>query len=151
MIKNKVFTIAGLTLALVFWFFDAFVHYFIYEEPEFEFIPGDFNELWMRLVIVIMIALFGIFADYFTSRIMLKQKQLEMARIYGSLIHTSREILDNLLFQMHLFKNEANKSQDFDREIIRYYDNAIAQLSDLVNTLSKVEQALKEAQALDES
>lgn len=148
--KNKMFTTTGLTLALAFWFFDSFVHYFVYEEHEFEFIPDDFNELWMRLVIVILIALFGIFADYFTSRIMFKQKQLEVARIYGSLIHTSREILDNLLFQMNLFKNEANKSQDFDREIIRYYDNAITQLSDLVDTLSKVEQALKEAQALDE-
>ncbi len=147
--KKNMFTIAGLTLALVFWFFDSFVHYFMYGEPEFEFIPSDFNELWMRLVIVTLIVLFGVFADYFTHRIMVKQKQLEVAQIYGSLIHTSRDILDNLLLQMHLFKNEASKSQDFDREIIKYYDNAIAQLSDLVITLSKVERALKEAESPD--
>ena len=147
--KKSVFSIAGLTLALVFWFFDSSVHYLLYDESEFEVIPSDFNELWMRLVIVIMITLFGIFADYFTNKIMFKQKQLEVAHIYGSLIHTSRDILDNLLLQMHLFKNEASKSQDFDREIIKYYDNAIAQLSDLVITLSKVERALKEADSPD--
>jgi uncharacterized membrane protein len=149
--KKKMFTTAGVVLALVFWFFDAVVHHFIYGEPEFEYIPSDFNELWMRLVIVILIVLFGIFADYFTNKIMFKQKQLEMAQIYGALIHTSRDILDNLLLQMQLFKTEATKSQDFDREIIRYYDNSIAQLSDLVTTLSKVERALKEVGSLDEA
>jgi uncharacterized membrane protein len=149
--KKKMFTTAGVVLALVFWFFDAVVHHFIYGEPEFEYIPSDFNELWMRLVIVILIVLFGIFADYFTNKIMFKQKQLEMAQIYGALIHTSHDILDNLLLQMELFKTEATKSQDFDREIIRYYDNSIAQLSDLVTTLSKVERALKEVGSLDEA
>jgi hypothetical protein len=74
-----------------------------------------------------------------------------MAQIYGALIHTSHDILDNLLLQMELFKTEATKSQDFDREIIRYYDNSIAQLSDLVTTLSKVERALKEVGSLDEA
>ena len=149
--KRTMFTTAGVVLALVFWFFDAAVHHFIYGEPEFEFVPRDFNEFWMRLVIVILVVLFGVFADYFTSKIMFKQKQLEMAQIYGALIHPSRDILDNLLLQMQLFKNEASKSQDFDREIIRYYDNSIAQLSELVATLSKVERALKEVGSLDEA
>ncbi len=146
--RKQIFTIAAFALALGFWFFDSAVHYFVYEEPEFEFVPSDFNELWMRIVIVSLIVLFGIFADYFSRKIMYKQKQLEVAHIYGSLIHASREVLDNLMVQMQLFKIEANKSQDFDPDIIGYFDNAIQQLSALVATLSKVEQALKDPEFL---
>ena len=146
--RKRIFTIVAIGLALIFWFFDSTVHYFIYGEPEFELIPSDFNELWMRIVIISLILLFGIFADYFTHQIMYKQKQLEVAHIYGSLIHASRDVLDNLLIQMRLFKIEANKSQDFDPNIIGYFDNAIQQLSELVATLSKVEQALKDPESL---
>lgn len=151
LMKKNIFTIAAAVTALVFWFFDAAVHYVVYEEPEFEYVPSDFNELWMRIVIVALLVLFGIFSDYFTRKVVIKQKQLEVARVYGSLIHTSREIMDNLLIQMQLFRIEANKSQDFDRDIIKYYDNAIAQLSELVSTLSKVEQALSEPESLARS
>lgn len=145
------FTIAAIAMALVFWFFDSLVHYFIYLEPHFEIVPNDFNELWMRIVIVILVVFFGIFADFFTQKIMFKQKQLEVAGIYSSLIHTSSDILDNLLLQMQLFKVEALKSKDFDRDVIKYYDSAIEQASDLITTLSKVEKALDDSKFVDES
>ena len=141
--KNRIFTIATVVFALVFWFFDSSVHYFIYDEPEFHFIPEDLNELWMRAVIVTLIVLLSVFADFFTGRIMFKQKQLEVAYLYGSLISASRDILENLVNQMRLFRIEADKSRDFDRNVIHYYDNAIKQASDLVVTLSNVEEALK--------
>ena len=141
--KNRIFTIATVVFALVFWFFDSSVHHFIYEEPEFHLIPEDFNELWMRTVIVTLIVLLGVFADFFTRRIMFKQKQLEVAYLYGSWISASRDILDNLVNQMRLFRIEADKSKDFDRNVIHYYDNAIKQASELVVTLSNVEEALK--------
>ena len=147
--KKKMFTVVAILLALVFWFFDASVHYFIYNEPQFELVPNDINELWMRAVIVSLIILFGVFSDHFTQKIMHRQKQLEVAHIFGSLIHANRDVLDNLLKQMKLFRMEAQKSQDFDRDVIKYYDNAIEQASDLVVTLLKVEQALNEPESAD--
>ena len=145
--KKKMFTIAAVLVALIFWFFDASVHYFIYNEPQFELVPNDINELWMRAVIVSLIILFGVFSDHFTHKVMHRQKQLEVAHIFGSLIHANRDVLDNLLKQMKLFRMEAQKSQDFDRDVIKYYDNAIEQASDLVVTLLKVEQALNEPES----
>jgi len=147
--KKKMFTVVAILLALVFWFFDASVHYFIYNEPQFELVPNDINELWMRAVIVSLIILFGVFSDHFTQKIMHRQKQLEVAHIFGSLIHANRDVLDNLLKQMKLFRMEAQKSRDFDRDVIKYYDNAIEQASDLVVTLLKVEQALNEPESAD--
>ena len=145
--KKKMFTVAAVVLALIFWFFDSSVHYFVYDEPQFHFIPDDINELWMRAVIVLLIVLFGVFSDYFTLKIMYRQKQMEVAHIFGSLIHANRDVLDNLLKQMKLFRIEAQKSRDFDRDVIKYYDNAIEQASDLVVTLLKVEEALHEPES----
>ena len=64
----------------------------------------------MRAIIVLLIIFFGIFADYFINSIMDREKQLE-----------------------------ALKSKDFDRKILKYYDNAIKEASDLIDTLSRVE------------
>ena len=136
--KKKIFTMAAFVMAFIFWNFDSSVHYFLYKEPEFELVPSDFNELWMRSVIVLLIMLFGIFADFFTNNIMFKEKQLEVARIYNGMIEVSLHILSNLLNQMELFKLEALKSKDFDRDVIKYYDNAIKEASNLIDTLSRL-------------
>ena len=126
-------------MALTFWFFDSLIHHFLYNEPQFELVPEDFNELWMRSVIVLLIMIFGIFADYFTNKIMFKQKQLEVANVYGLMINASINVLNNLINQMRMFEMEALKSKDFDRDVINLYDNAIKEATYLIEALSKVE------------
>lgn len=54
----------AIPLAISFWFFDSFIHYFFYDELKFEVIPTDGNDLWMRISIFMLLALFGLFADY---------------------------------------------------------------------------------------
>ena len=143
--KKKLFTIAALLMAVVFWFFDSFIHHFLYKEPGFHIIPEDFNELWMRTVIVLLIMLFGIFSDYFINKIMFKEKQLEVVYVYNAMIFASHHILNNLLNQMRLFKMEALRSKDFDQDVIDLYDNAIKEATDLMDTLSKVKDASEES------
>jgi len=140
--KNKIFTIAAFEMALFFWILESVIHYFIFEEQNFEIIPSEMNELWMRIVIVFLIMLLGIFADSFINRIL--HKQMEVARVYNSLIQASSHTLDNLLNQMQLFKMEAETSKDFNRDVIKYYDNSIKQASELIVRLSNVDKALSE-------
>ena len=54
----------AIPVALLSWFFDSFIHYFWYGEVEFEIIPSDANDLWMRSTIFLLLAAFGLFADY---------------------------------------------------------------------------------------
>ncbi len=54
----------AIPVATLSWFFDSFIHYFWYGELEFEIIPSDGNELWMRSTIFLLLATFGLFADY---------------------------------------------------------------------------------------
>jgi hypothetical protein len=137
--KKRKYSIVAFVIALMFWFLDASIHYFVYREPQFEIIPDDFNELWMRAVIILLVILFGIYADSSTRKLLIKEKQMEAARIYSSMIHASQHILNNLLNQMQLFKMEALKSNDFDREIIKYFDIAFDEAKNLIQRLSQVE------------
>ena len=136
---TRKFTIAAVVFALMFWFFDASIHYFVYGEARFELIPSDFNELWMRAAIVILLVFFGIYADATTRNLIIREKQLEAYRIHASMVHASRHILNNLLNQMQIIKIEALKSKDFDRDILKYYDDMFTEAQDLIQRLSEVE------------
>ncbi len=65
--KKHYFLKFSIPLALSYWIFESAVHYFWYGEIEFKIIPVDDNELWMRTSIFMLLASFGLFADY-TSR-----------------------------------------------------------------------------------
>ena len=54
-------------------------------------------------------------------------------------VFISSRNISNLLNQMQLFKIEALKSDDFDRDVINLYDNAIKETSELIDTLTRVE------------
>ena len=140
--KKKIFTIAAFQMSLFFWVIESAIHYFVFNESAFEIIPSELNELWMRIVIVFLIMVLGIFADAFIVRI--ERRQLQVAHTYSSMIHTSRHILVNIVNQMQLFKLEAQKSRDFNQDVIKYYDSAIKEASDLVETLSKVSDVTEE-------
>lgn len=141
---TRAFTIASIIIAAVFWGFDSALHHIIYKETHFEIIPDDFNELWMRLVIVCLIVLFGIYADAVTRKRMLQEKQLAALQTYNSMIYATHHILNNLLNQMQLFRMTALRSTDFDRETIRLYDNAIDEAQDLLGRLSRIENITEE-------
>jgi len=133
------YTISAIVVALLFWFFDASVHYFIYDEPHFEIIPSNFNELWMRIAIVLLLLVIGVYADITTRRLVIRERQLEAVRIYTSMVQASRHILNNLLNQMQLIKMEAMRSKDFDQEVIKYYDQAFDEANKLIKKLSEIE------------
>ena len=137
--KKMMFTLISSSIATLFWLFDSLTHYFIYGETKLEIIPEDFNELWMRSLIIILLISFGIFADLFSKKLLEKEKQLEALKIYNSMTFATHHILNNLLNQMQLFRLEAKDSKDFNQDIIKQYDNAIKEASDLLKKLSDVE------------
>ena len=135
--KRFFYLILAVVAATVFWFADSLFHRFVFAEPTFELWPTDANELAMRLIVVILMVLFGIFADYHVHKLMEREKMLR-AEIYGSTLSASHHILNNLLNQMQLFRMEAESSKDFDREILREFDQASTDAGQLLAQLSDV-------------
>lgn len=136
MVKKRQFVFIAFVVAVIYWFLESLIHHLIFDETEFEIIPGDMNELWMRTVIVLLIILYGIYVALSIDKIM--HKQLEVVHMYSSITDTSHHILNNLVNQMKLFKLEAKRCRDFDKDIIILYDKAIKEASDLSETLSKI-------------
>ena len=65
----------AILIALSFWILDSLTHYYWYNELKFEIIPSDHNDLWMRISIFILLAFFGLFAD-FTSRKIIEKNNI---------------------------------------------------------------------------
>lgn len=54
----------GLAVAVCYWLFDSAIHYLGFGEQGYEFIPSDGNELWMRTLIFLLLAAFGIYTEF---------------------------------------------------------------------------------------
>lgn len=138
------YSILAIIVASLFWVFDSSVHYLAYGEPEFEWIPGEFNELWMRVTIVILIVCMGIYAQLSANRLLrIEREKLELQKqLNNSLEHRlqlqekqselTREavldmhnILNNFLNNLILFKLEAQDSKAISDESLKLFDRII--------------------------
>lgn len=128
------FLMIAILLACSYWFFDSFIHYFVFNEPEFEIIPSDFNELWMRLAILVLLVLLGVFADYHVDQI--NSKEEEKIAVYKAMLDASNHILRNYLTKMQVFRLEAERCEDFNKEALKLYD---AMIDDTVRQLQNLD------------
>ena len=130
-------------ISLTFWFFDSIVHNVIYEEFRFEVIPSDFNELWMRTLIVILLVTFGKFADY-KSRIIAKKEE-EKQEIYEAMLRANHHILNNFLNNMLFFYHEAADSKKFNSQTIDLLDAVIEEAKERIRLMDNIHQPNKNA------
>ena len=138
LVMEKSFTFKAIILSVMFWLIDSTIHRFIYLENEFEFLPSDINELWMRIVIVLLLIIFGIYADQHTKAMLKKEKEKRI--IFNATISSTRHILNNLLNQMQYFKLKADEANAFDAKTNDLYEQSIKEGKELVDKLSSVEE-----------
>jgi hypothetical protein len=69
------YTIIICIAATLYWTAEALLHVFVFSDPESGFFPADINELWMRSAIVVLMILFGIYADIQTRRLLAKEEE----------------------------------------------------------------------------
>jgi PAS domain S-box-containing protein len=74
------FIIVGVIVAVLFWFLEGLMHGLFFRQPFFwnEVIPQA-HELWMRLLVIMLIMLFGIFAQYIFHRYCRLSHSLELS------------------------------------------------------------------------
>jgi hypothetical protein len=133
--KKHLFTAISISFALLFWFSDSVVHYYGYGEHAFEVLPSDLNELWMRCAIVLLIVAFGVFADHRTG--------LEKVVVYRAMLGATNHILRNHLQNMLLFREEAENSKDFDKDVLKLYDQMIDKTVEQIRNLENIQEPSK--------
>lgn len=70
--------------------------------------------------------------------------ETEKENIYMATIHGAQHILNNLLNQLQLVKMEINKYIDFDKRILKIFDDVLVEASSLMKNLSAVKQVDEE-------
>ena len=133
MIKKHFFLKISLLFIVAYWMFDSAMHYFVYNEIIFEFIPSDNDELWMRSFIVFLLISFAIFADSHARKI--AEKEQEKMEVYISMLNANQHILNNFLQAMMMLRRAADKSKDIDDNAIAFYDKAIKKTMTQINNL----------------
>jgi hypothetical protein len=134
------YSLVGILVACVYWLFDSGVHSFILEEGRFELIPSDFNELWTRTVIVALIAVIGVGADYHARKILEKQLELERLMIYRSTLAASHHIINNFLNQMIAVRMVVEASGCVSPEADRMFDQIVSEASGLLQNLTDLDE-----------
>lgn len=122
----------------MYWIADSIIHKFIYLEEEFEFFPSEINELWMRIVIIVLLICFGIYADKHVQSLIEKEEDKRL--IYEATARSTQHILNNLLNQMQSFKFTAEEINAFNDEDIQLFENTIKEGKELVIKLCSVEE-----------
>jgi hypothetical protein len=140
--KIRSYTFKAIATSVIYWGIDSSIHCFLYSEGNFEFIPSDANELWMRTVIVVLLVLFGMYADKHTKEMLKKEKEKRI--VFNATISSTQHILNNLLNQMQFFKLKAEESNSFDDETNELYEKTIREGKELVFKLSTVEDLTEE-------
>ncbi len=133
--KKHFFLKFSIPLALAYWFFDSAVHYLGYGEFEFEFIPSDFNEFWMRTVIFILLLAFGAFADYHTNKII--EKDAEKHDVYMAMLGVTRHILRNFSKNILSLRSDTEDSKSFNIDILKMYDQV---MDDTITQIKNLEE-----------
>lgn len=96
----------------------------------------------MRIVIVVLLILFGLYADYQTKSILQKEKEKRI--LFNATVSSTQHIVFNLLNQMQFYKIEADKSNVFDEEVNTLYEQTMKEGKELVDKLSAVDELTEE-------
>ena len=98
-------------------------------------VDSPLNELWMRCVIVVLIVAFGVFADRRTGH--------EKIAVYRAMLDATNHILRNHIQTMILFRAEAENCMDFDKDILKQYDQIIDETVARIRNLDNIQEPNK--------
>lgn len=130
------FSLLGLGLAMLYWVAESVIHRLFYAEKSFELLPSDENELWMRLLVVVLIIGFGMFADNRAKKI--KQTEREKHEVYVATVRSTQHILNNLMNQMQLAFLDLDKEHCLESDTRELLERSIRESKQQVERLSSV-------------
>ena len=130
------FSLLGVGLAFLYWFAESVIHRFIYAEESFEIVPSEPNEFQMRLLIILLIVVFGVFADNRARKI--KESEREKREVYVATVRSTQHILNNLLNQLQLAFLDLEKEHCLESDTKKLLEKSIREGKQQVERLSSV-------------
>lgn len=143
MLERHKFTFLGIALATLYWFVESIIHRFVYAEEFFEIVPSDVNELLMRVLIIVLIVGFGVFADNRARKV--RETEQEKHAVFVATVRSTQHILNNLLNQLQLAFFDLEKEHCLESETRKLLEKSIREGKEQVERLSAVSDISSEA------
>ncbi len=126
----------GLILAICYWLFDSIIHKLIFGEGDFEFIPSDVNELWMRSLIVFLIISFGFYIDISVRKLL--EKEAEKHMVFRSTVTAVQHVMNNMLHKMQIYRSKMSKCGNVSDEEVHQFNELVKQAADNIKKLGNI-------------
>ena len=133
--KSFPHALVAVAIAVTYWLLDSSVHYLLFQEAEFELIPSENNELWMRSMVALLIVMAGMMLQIYTRRLM--KTEAEKLNLQMHL---------NVVLQRELDAEHA-RMQEMKQTMAEVQDN----LNNFLNRLQLYMLEIEEKQALPQS
>ncbi|MBD3609737.1 MAG: hypothetical protein HUJ30_04240 [Gammaproteobacteria bacterium] len=134
---------AAIFISIAFWFTESTLHYYIFDQQSgFEIIPSDSNELWMRIVICILLIIFGVFIERDVKNRIKSEK--EKNDVYFATVSASQHVINNFLNNTYLIKEKAKEEGAFTTELDKELEALIHQTSKELGQLEFVDELTSE-------
>lgn len=126
-------TIIGLIISLLLY---ISVHFFGLElfEAFVEFVEKHEDYELDEIIIPIIILLISVSINIFIAN-RDKDAQIEKYKIFRAMLNSLHHIINNFLNQAQIVRIEAEKSKDFNKEILKLYEGIIDEASELTKSL----------------
>ena len=139
---RHIFKLLSFMIAGFFWIAESLIHYLFFGAPDIDVVPVDANEMWMRVVIVVLMLIFGTYIDHYMA--VIRKKEREKVEIYEAMIYTSHNILNNFLNQMQYVKLRIDQCEDLDPQALVAFDAIVEEASGHIRQLERVPSLTKE-------
>jgi hypothetical protein len=133
---KHIFKLLSLLVAGLFWLTESLLHYLFFHADAIETVPADPHEMWMRVLVVVLMLIFGAYIDHYMA--VIRKKEREKADIYEAMLYTSHNILNNFLNQMQYVRIKVKECEDLDPEVLETFDAIVDETSSHIRKLEKI-------------
>ena len=146
--KGFPYVLSALAVAVSYWMLDSSIHFILFQEPQFEFIPNESNELWMRCMVVLLIVIAGVLMRLYTQRLLKSESEKLQLQIqlnqtlqreldaeharFVEMYNTMAEVQDNVnnfLNRMQVFMLEIEEKEALPQSSLNYMQELIQNTS----------------------
>ncbi|MCP3922785.1 MAG: hypothetical protein GY714_09395 [Desulfobacterales bacterium] len=131
-------TMIGLAISTVIYLLTIIIGVDLFEKL-IELLHGlekyELDELIIPTTIFIAFSLFELIDRQRSHKIEVEREKI---KIYEAMIFSTQHILNNFLNQIQVFKQTAEETENFDPEVLGYYDEIIDEASGQIDSLCKV-------------
>ena len=134
--KRRQFFVIAIIVASLFWLLKSLIYRYFFAEAEFQLLPTDANEFWMRVTIFLLIISVGVLADSRAARIDAVEK--EKREIFDATVSSSQHVVNNLLNQVQVLFLDLDNDNKLSDEGREHLEDSIREGKDQIARLSSV-------------